>query len=167
MNVRQPANMWNYTNMGFRLVKLPPRMSKTLTKFWKDNKGKEVEDAWFEGNTYANHWKAPTAMLDVSDSKLKGGGEKLVDLIWGHDSTHAGGMDRAGTDQDFSLRNSKVHHQFCIGTARGSNAPGDEHGDNEAHNAKKPWIMELWGHDGKAYNVTMEVGDTPMYESHS
>ncbi len=129
MNVRQPADMWNYTNMGFRLVKLPPQMVKTLTKFWKDNKGKEVEDAWFEGNTYANHGEAPTAMLDVSDSKLKGGGEKLVDLIWGHDSTHAGGMDRAGTDQDFSLRNSKVHHQFCIGTARGSNAPGDEHGD--------------------------------------
>ena len=108
MNVRQPAGMCNDTNMGFRMVKLPPRMVKTLTKFWKDNKGKEVEDAWFEGNTYANHWEAPTAMLDVSDSKLKGGGEKLVDLIWGHDSTHAGGMDRAGTDQDFSLRNSKV-----------------------------------------------------------
>ena len=37
---------------------------------------------------------------------------------------------------------------------------------NAAHDTKKPWIMmELWGHDGKAYNV--EVGDTPMYESHS
>jgi hypothetical protein len=83
MNVCQPADMWNYTNMRFRLVKLPPRMVKTLTKFWKDNKGKEVEDAWFEGNTYTNHWEAPTTMLDVSDSKLKGGGEKLVDLIWG------------------------------------------------------------------------------------
>ena len=55
MNVRQPTGMWNYTNMGFRLVKLPPRMVKTLTKFWKDNKGKEVEEAWFEGNTYTNH----------------------------------------------------------------------------------------------------------------
>ena len=28
---------------------------------------------------------------------------------------------------------------------------------NAAHDAKKPWIMELWGHVGKAYNVTMEV----------
>jgi hypothetical protein len=115
--------------MGFWLVKFPPRMVKTPTKFWKDNKGKEVEEVWFEGNAYTNHWEAPTAMMDVSDSKLKGGGEKLVDLIWGHDSTHAGGMDRTGTDQDFSLRNSKVHHQFCIGTARGLNAPGDKGGD--------------------------------------
>ena len=38
---------------------------------------------------------------------------------------------------------------------------------NVAHDAKKPWIMELWGHDGKAYNVTMEVEDMLMYESHS
>ena len=38
---------------------------------------------------------------------------------------------------------------------------------NVAHDAKKPWIMELWGHNGKAYNVTMEVGDMLMYESHS
>ena len=72
MNVRQPAGMWTYTNMGFRLVKLPPRMVKKLTKFWKDNKGKEVEDAWFEGNTYANYWEVPTAMLDASNSKFKG-----------------------------------------------------------------------------------------------
>ena len=56
-------------------------MVKTLTKFWKDNKGKEVEEVWFEGNAYTNHWEAPTAMMDVSDSKLKGDGEKLVDLI--------------------------------------------------------------------------------------
>ena len=38
---------------------------------------------------------------------------------------------------------------------------------NAAHDAKKPWIMELWGHDRKAYNVTMEVGGVLMYESHS
>ena len=81
MNVSQPAGMWNYTNMGFQLVKLPPRMVKMLNKFWKDNKGKEVEEEWFEGNTYTNHWEAPTTMMDVSDSKLKGDGEKLVDLI--------------------------------------------------------------------------------------
>jgi prolyl 4-hydroxylase len=28
-------------------------------------------------------------------------------------------------------------------------------------------LVELWGHDGKADNVTMEVGDMLMYESHS
>ncbi len=95
--------------------------------------------------------------MDVSDSKLEGDGEKLVDLIWGHDSTHAGGMDRTGTDQDFSLRNSKVHHQFLVTRAV----------INAAQDAKEPWIMELWGHDGIAYKVTMEVEDMLMYESHS
>jgi prolyl 4-hydroxylase len=38
---------------------------------------------------------------------------------------------------------------------------------NATQDTKEPWIMELWGHDKKAYNVTMEVGDMLMYKSHS
>jgi hypothetical protein len=167
MNVRQPAGMWNYTDMGFRLVKLPPRVVKTLTKFWKDNKGKEVEETWFEGNTYTNHWEAPTTMLDVYDSKLKGGGEELVDLIW--DATKP--VLEEWTEQELTKISLYGIRKY---TANSVLAP---HVDrmplvtsaviNVAQDAKEPWVMELWGHDGKAYNVTMEVGDMLMYESHS
>jgi prolyl 4-hydroxylase len=38
---------------------------------------------------------------------------------------------------------------------------------NAAQDAKEQWIMDLWGHNGNAYNVTMEVGDMLMYKSHS
>jgi hypothetical protein len=31
----------------------------------------------------------------------------------------------------------------------------------------EPWPLEVIGHDGKAYNVTMEPGDLVLYESHS
>lgn len=31
----------------------------------------------------------------------------------------------------------------------------------------EPWPLEVIGHDGKAYNVTMEPGDMVLYESHS
>ena len=31
----------------------------------------------------------------------------------------------------------------------------------------EPWPLEVYGHDGKAYNVTMEPGDMVLYESHS
>merc|ERR1711862_797710 len=31
----------------------------------------------------------------------------------------------------------------------------------------EPWPLEVIGHDGKAYNVTMEAGDMVLYESHS
>ena len=31
----------------------------------------------------------------------------------------------------------------------------------------EPWPLEVYGHDGKATNVTMEPGDMVLYESHS
>ena len=31
----------------------------------------------------------------------------------------------------------------------------------------EPWPLEVIGHDGKAYNVTMEPGDLVLYESHT
>jgi prolyl 4-hydroxylase len=31
----------------------------------------------------------------------------------------------------------------------------------------EPWPLEVYGHDGQATNVTMEVGDMILYESHS
>jgi prolyl 4-hydroxylase len=31
----------------------------------------------------------------------------------------------------------------------------------------EPWPVEVYSHDGKAYNVTMEPGDMVLYESHT
>ena len=31
----------------------------------------------------------------------------------------------------------------------------------------EPWILEVYGHDGKANNITMEIGEMILYESHS
>jgi len=38
---------------------------------------------------------------------------------------------------------------------------------NVAQDVDEPWPIEVIGHDGKAYNVTMEPGDMVLYESHS
>ena len=38
---------------------------------------------------------------------------------------------------------------------------------NVAQDVDEPWPLEVYGHDGKAYNVTMEPGDMIFYESHS
>lgn len=32
---------------------------------------------------------------------------------------------------------------------------------------EEPWVLEVYGHDGQATNITMEVGDMVFYESHS
>lgn len=38
---------------------------------------------------------------------------------------------------------------------------------NVAQDVDEPWPLEVIGHDGKAYNVTMLPGDLVLYESHS
>jgi hypothetical protein len=38
---------------------------------------------------------------------------------------------------------------------------------NVAQDVDEPWPIEVYAHDGKAYNVTMEPGDMVLYESHS
>ena len=38
---------------------------------------------------------------------------------------------------------------------------------NVAQDVDEPWPLEVIGHDGRAYNVTMEPGDMVLYESHS
>lgn len=38
---------------------------------------------------------------------------------------------------------------------------------NVDQDVDEPWILEVYGHDGKAFNVTMEPGDAVLYESHT
>ena len=167
MNVRQPAGMWNYTDMGFRMVKLPPELTARLTKFWNDNRGKVKVEDWFPGNTYTNHWEAPTMMLDVDDTSLQGGGEELAELIW--ETAHSDLEE--WTEQELvrtSLYGIRMYTSNSILAPHVDRMPLVHSAViNVAQDVDEPWPMELWAHDGKAYNVTMEVGDMIMYESHS
>jgi prolyl 4-hydroxylase len=38
---------------------------------------------------------------------------------------------------------------------------------NVAQDVDEAWPLEVYSHDGKAYNVTMEPGDMVLYESHT
>jgi prolyl 4-hydroxylase len=38
---------------------------------------------------------------------------------------------------------------------------------NVDQDVDEDWPLEVYGHDGKAYNVTMKPGDMVLYESHS
>ena len=73
----------NYTSGGFRRVTAPPALQKLLTDFWETNKDKAVDEEWESGNIFTNHWEIPTKFVDVSDDQLVGGGESLMEAIWG------------------------------------------------------------------------------------
>ena len=38
---------------------------------------------------------------------------------------------------------------------------------NVDQNVDEPWPVEIYSHDGKAYNVTLEPGEMALYESHT
>lgn len=81
MNLDQPKSEYNYTEVGFKKVRAPDSVWKALTKFYNSNVEKAHEENWPRGNTYTNHWDAPTKFIDVGDAAL-GGGSWLKQAIW-------------------------------------------------------------------------------------
>lgn len=63
-------------------IKAPPRVWKLIQDFWEKNKDQQTLENWGAGNTYTNNWQAPTYMVSVEDSKLRGGGRSLKKSIW-------------------------------------------------------------------------------------
>ena len=63
-------------------IRAPDELRKLLTDHWEKNKNMKTEEQWSVGNTYTNNWAAPTYMISVEDTKLRGGGTKLKRKIW-------------------------------------------------------------------------------------
>jgi hypothetical protein len=63
MSLRQPQSMVNYTSTGFKKIQAPKEVMELLTKHWERNKDNQKPEQWFLGNTYVNHWEAPTYMV--------------------------------------------------------------------------------------------------------
>jgi hypothetical protein len=63
-------------------MRAPDHVFKLLQEFWALNKDKAKREDWPAGNTYTNHWEAPTYMVSVEDKSMKGGGFVLKQNIW-------------------------------------------------------------------------------------
>lgn len=167
MNLRQPQSMVNYTELGFVKVKTPPKVFQAILKFWEENKGGEEVEEWFTGNTYTNHWESPTWMLDVGDDRLPGGGAKLKNAIW---ETARHELER-WTSQELtptSLYGIRKYESGAVLATHVDRLPLVTSAIiNVAQDVDEPWPLEVYGHDGVAYNVTMEPGEMILYESHS
>lgn len=167
MNVRQPQSMTNYTDLGFTKVQFPKKIFKLVKAFWDDNQGKEKVEEWFTGSTYTNHWESPTWMLDVGDETLTGGGSKLKKLVM-EATRHA---LQTWTGQELtptSLYGIRKYTEGGILNTHVDRLPLVLSATiNVAQDTEEEWPLEVFGHDGRAYNITMTPGDMILYESHS
>lgn len=167
MSLRQPQSMQNYTDIGFKKIKTPPTVWKLLQNFWEKNKDKKMPENWPKGNTYVNHWDSPTYMISVEDSRLRGGGSILKQAIW--DAARDTIQEWTGQElTQCSLYGIRVYTEGAVLATHVDRLPLVSSAIvNVAQDVDEPWPIEVIGHDGKAYNVTMEPGDMVLYESHS
>jgi prolyl 4-hydroxylase len=81
MNLAQPASEHNYTEVGFKKLKVPKEAWEPLLSFYNSNRDKERLESWPRGNTYVNHWDSPSYMISLEDSSFRGG-QVLKKIIW-------------------------------------------------------------------------------------
>ena len=106
-------------------------------------------------------------MLNLENTNLIGSGEALRKKIW--DETQQILQEWTGVDlSPTSLYGVRIYTEGAILAPHVDRNPLVISAIiNVAQNVEEDWPLEVIGHDGRAYNVTMEVGDMILYESHS
>mmetsp|Transcript_110502 Transcript_110502/g.165388 ORF Transcript_110502/g.165388 Transcript_110502/m.165388 type:complete len:484 (-) Transcript_110502:266-1717(-) len=167
MSLRQPQSMQNYTELGFQKIRAPSQIYGMIKDFWDANKDKAKRENWGVGNTYTNNWASPTEMVSVEDSTLRGGGKSFKQQIW----NAAREVIQEWTGEELtecSLYGIRVYHEGSVLATHVDRLPLVSSAIiNVAQDIDEPWPIEVYGHDGRAHNVTMEPGDMVLYESHS
>lgn len=143
-----------------------------LANFWGNNTSPSTihsieDEQWPAGNTYTNHWASPTKMLNIQDLSLKGSGETLRSMIW--DGTKIILKQWTGVElSPTSLYGVRVYTDGAVLAPHVDRNPLVISAIiNVAQNVREDWPLEVIAHDGNAYNITMDVGDMILYESHS
>mmetsp|Transcript_644 Transcript_644/g.655 ORF Transcript_644/g.655 Transcript_644/m.655 type:complete len:413 (+) Transcript_644:139-1377(+) len=167
MNKEQPATQHNYTELGFKKLRVPKEAWEPLKAFWEANRHRENPEVWPTGNVYVNHWVSPTTMVSVEDGKLRGYGPSLKKRVW--DGVKPILEEWVGREiHPTSMYGIRVYHQDAILATHVDRLPlVTSCIINVDQDVDEPWPVEVYSHDGKAYNVTMEPGDMVLYESHT
>jgi len=166
MNKSQPETLANFTDMGFKKMRAPPLLVELLTSFWKENMHKQEGEKWFTGNVYTNHWAAPTRMISLDNTKLKGQAG-LKKRVW--DAACDAIEEWTGqTLHPVSLYGIRIYPEGAVLAPHVDRLPLVSSAIiNIAQDVDEDWPIEVCGHDGKMHNVTMEPGDLVLYESHT
>jgi hypothetical protein len=167
-NSLQPSKMRNYTQLGFEKVIAPTKLVESLKRFWKKNRQNyHPTSSKFEiGSTYINHWETHHHIMNIDDEQFQS--KHLRTLIW--DETKpilekwAGGVELSPS----SLSGVHIFTEKTVMPHRLDTLPFVINAIiHVADEVDAPWPIEVYGHDGKSRNVTLEVGEMLLYEGQS
>jgi prolyl 4-hydroxylase len=166
MNRLQPAGMRNYTKLGFAKIRAPEEIFSLLAKFWEEN-GHSAETEWKVINPYHNMWTSPPKLAYIENTLLSGGGSALANHIV--DASRKVMEEWTGQHlvlcSVFGIRS--YFNDSILAPHVDRNPLVTSAIINVAQDVDEDWPLEVWGHDGKPYNITMKPGDMVLYESHS
>lgn len=165
MNTAQPRSMRNYTKMGFQKIRAPTETFQLIKDFWERNRHRN-ETEWHSINTYHNMWESPPSLVNIQLAE-KGGGAELTNAVW--ESARQTLEDWTGMHlSPCSIWGIRIYGNNSILTPHVDRNPLVTSAIiNVDQDVDEPWPLEVWGHDGKPYNITMEPGDMVLYESHT
>lgn len=164
MNLEQARAQHNYTKIGFLKMKTPPAAWNPIKDFYDRNKHLAKIENWPRGNTYVNHWTAPSRMVSFEDGGLRGAGQALKQQIWS--GVRPVLEEWTGKKlKETSLYGIRLYSNNSILATHLDRMPlVSSCIINVDQDTSEPWPIEVYDHSGKAYNVTMEPGDMVLYE---
>lgn len=157
----------NFTELGFAKIKAPKAVYDTARAFWDLHRKTQTSEAWPPGNTYVNHWIADSTMCSFEDRRSQPLGFKSKDIIW----DAAKPILEAWTGQTLkptSLYGIRSYFRGAILATHVDRLPLVTSAIiNVDQDVEEDWPIEVVGHDGIAYNVTLKPGEMALYESHT
>ena len=142
-------------------------MYEAAREFWDLHRETQTSESWPPGNTYVNHWVADSTMCSFEDRRLQPLGFKTKDIIW----DQARPILEAWTGQKLkptSLYGIRSYFRGAILATHVDRLPLVTSAIiNVDQDVEEDWPIEVVGHDGVAYNVTLKPGDMALYESHT
>jgi prolyl 4-hydroxylase len=153
--------MTNYTSIGFLKTRLSDETYKLVQDFWNEAKanvdndvvGGMTNESWPTGNTYTNHWSSPSKIISVLHSR------DLTEAIYQEGEAKL----REWIPQASFFARSDIYgiRVYTEGAILATHIDRDPLISscivNVDQDVEEPWPLEVYGHDGRAYNVTMEV----------
>jgi prolyl 4-hydroxylase len=138
-----------------------------LTNRCTQNKNQNQKIKQGVGYTTINNWAVPTYTVDIYDKKLKGGGFELVKAVESMASQVIHEWTGVESEPTF-VYGIRTYHNGSILMPHVDDLPRiSSMIINIDQDVDEDWPLEVYGHDGKAYNVTTEPGEMVLYESHS
>mmetsp|Transcript_23436 Transcript_23436/g.56578 ORF Transcript_23436/g.56578 Transcript_23436/m.56578 type:complete len:294 (-) Transcript_23436:1363-2244(-) len=163
LNLGQPRSMKNYTDTGFKKVRLSEGIWRYLREYWEETltNGDVVEaEYWPEGNTYTNHWTSATRI-------------KSIGPLYEHLYLEAERKVREWIPEAKSFSRSSLYgiRVYTEGSMLATHVDRDPLITsaiiNVGQDVDEDWPLEVYDHDGRAHNITMQPGDMVLYESHT